>query len=420
MLSESYLEIPDYEQALNYINQAIAMKKSMGAGPLELASAINSRGNIYKFMGRYDEAIADYANNLRICDSVGYKIGSRASAANLGHIHLLKKEYAKAIPYKLRSLEIQESSGQTQQMAENLMHLSEAYAGIGDPGEALKYRIRYDSIRSIEHEQALDKLTNELSVKYETEKKEESIRNLSDRVRLQNMSMILGATLLLISLAAIVIFFRLNNQLKTRNREKEILLKEIHHRTKNNLQILSSLLSLQSDHLVDASTIDALTEGRNRVESMGLIHQRLYTGDDITVVDMKDYIRELCRHLEDSYSTNERKVVIKEDIQYQNMDVDYAIPLGLIINELVTNSVKYAFDMTEDGEVVLGLWQENQELILSVSDHGNKAPDQNTSKFSTSFGSMLVATLSKKLKGTIDIDQQDGYNTTIRFQRFEN
>lgn len=420
MLSESYLEIPDYDLALVYISQSIAIKKSLGAGPLELASAINSRGNIYKFLKRYDEAIDDYASNLRICDSVGYKIGSRASAANLGHVHLLKREYAQAIPYKLRSLDIQESSGQTQQMAENLMHLSDAYAGIGDQEEALKYRIRYDSIKSIEHEQALDKLSNELSVKYETEKKEESIRNLSDRVQLQNISMILGATLLLISLVAIAIFLRLNTELKIRNREKEILLKEIHHRTKNNLQILSSLLSLQSDHLVDASAIDAITEGKNRVESMGLIHQRLYTGEGVTVVDLKDYIHELCRHLEKSYSTPDRKIWISEDICYDKMDVDYAIPLGLIINELVTNSVKYAYDITESGEVLLKLWRENQELILQVSDHGNKEVGPNKSNISTSFGSMLVATLSKKLKGTIDISQKDGYSTIIRFQRFEN
>jgi two-component sensor histidine kinase len=420
ILSESYLEIPDYDQALKYIEQSLVVRKSMGAGPLELASSINSRGNIYKFMDRYDDALADYTEVFEICDSANYQIGMRASLANLGHVYLLKKDYAQAIHYKLRSLEIQENSGQTQQMAENLLHLSEAYAGLGNFEEAYHNRTRYDSVTANEHSQALDKLTNELSVKYETEKKEQSIKNLSERVRLQNISLVLGAALLLISLVATLVFLRLNKKLQLRNREKEILLKEIHHRTKNNLQILSSLLSLQSDHLIDSNAIDALSEGKNRVESMGMIHQRLYTAEDITSVDMKEYLHELCRYLEDSFSAHDKHITIKDDISFGKMDVDYAIPLGLIVNELVTNSVKYAFSDRDQGEISVRLYREDLQLILVVADNGN--PAQKTaiaSKISTSFGSMLVTTLSKKLKGAIEIGTDDGYKTTIKFHRFE-
>jgi len=419
VLSESYLEIPDYEQALSFIDRSITMRKSMGAGPLDLASSINSRGNIYKFMDRYEDALTDYSEVFKICDSADYQIGMRASLANLGHVHLLKGDYAQAISYKLRSLEIQERSGQIQQMAENLLHLSEAHSGLDNYKEAYLYRIKYDSIKSFEQSQALDRLTNELSVKYETEKKEQSIENLSERVRLQDVSLWLGAALLVISLAAILLFQGLNKKLQLRNLEKEVLLKEIHHRTKNNLQILSSLLSLQSDYLLDSNAIDAISEGKSRVESMGMIHQRLYTEDDITSVDMKEYLEELCRYLEDSFSMQNKQITIKDDIHFGKMDVDYAIPLGLIVNELVTNSVKYAFSDRERGQVSVRLYREGLQLVLVVADDGRAGSIETTSKISTSFGTMLVATLSKKLKGEIDVNVREGYRTTIYFDRFE-
>ena len=420
MLSESYLEIPDYDLALDYIDRSIKTKQTLNVSTLELASSINSRGNIYKFMDRLDEALTDYAHVLEVCETAGHQIGMRASLANLGHVHLIKKEYAKAVPYKLRALEIQEKTGQVQQVAENLLHLSEAYAGLGDYSTAYIYRVKLDSVKSIEHNQALDKLTNELGVKYETEKKEEAIANLSNRVRLQTISLGLGALILLIALVAALIFRKLNRKLKLKNYENEILLKEIHHRVKNNLQILSSLLSLQSEHLVDMSARDAITEGKNRVESMSMIHQRLYTKRDITSVDIKEYISELARYLEDAFSISGKEIKIQEEINYETMDVDYAIPLGLIINELVTNSVKYAFSGINKGVISLHLWPENKKLNLKVSDNGQGVGNLSANDITTSFGSMLISTLSRKLKGEISIDLQSGYSTLIKFGRFEN
>lgn len=420
MLSESYLEIQDYDLALDYIDRSIDIKQTLGVSPLELASSINSRGNIYKFMDRYDEALTDYTQVLDVCESAGHQIGMRASMANLGHVHLIKKEYAKAIPYKLRALEIQEKTGQIQQVAENLLHLSEAYAGLEDYNTAYSYRVKLDSVKSVEHGQALDELSNEMGVKYETEKKEEAIVSLSNRVRLQTISLILGALLLMIMFIAALVFRKLNRKLKFRNNEKEILLKEIHHRVKNNLQILSSLLSLQSDHLVDVNARDAITEGKNRVESMSMIHQRLYNKRDITSVNLKEYVSELARYLEDAFSGSGKEIRIQEEINYAKMDVDYAIPLGLIINELVTNSVKYAFSGLDKGIISLRLWPEDNKLNLQVSDNGQGVVSLSANEISTSFGSMLISTLSRKLKGEISIDLQSGYSTTIKFGRFEN
>ncbi|NND31668.1 MAG: tetratricopeptide repeat protein [Saprospiraceae bacterium] len=419
ILSESYLEIPDYDLALFYIEKAIEVKRQLDATPLQLAAVINSRGNVFKYLNRYDDAIADYSEVLRICDSADYRIGVRASSANLGHVYLLKKDYKRVINYKLQSLEIQKESGQIQQQAENVMHLSEAYAGLGMFDSAYLYHVILDSIKGMEHAQALDKLTNELSVKYDTEKKEQAIASLNEKVRLQSLSMILGSALLALSLIAVFVFLRLNNQLKAKNRENVILLKEIHHRVKNNLQILSSLLSLQTDHLVDANAIDALTEGKNRVESMSMIHQRLYSGSDITSVDLKDYIGNLCRYLEDAFSGTFKVIRIEDRVKYESMDVDFAIPLGLIINELVTNAVKYAFTDRSEGTLTIDLFEEGTELFLIVADDGQVLLHSSSEAISTSFGSRLIETLSKKLKGEIKIDLSHGYSTRIKFTRYK-
>lgn len=418
ILSELHLELPDYDKALDYIDRAITMNKLIGSTEMNLSSSINSRGNIYKYLERYDEAVRDYTDVLRICEAADHKIGIRVAAANLGHVHLMKKEYEKAIPFKLRSVEIQQSTGQDQQLAENVMHLADAYAGVGDFSKAYTYRLWLDSIKSEEHAQALDKLTNELSVQYETEKKEEAIRNLNSQVYWQRISMGLGALVLAVSLFAIWFFIRLNRQLKTKNRENEVLLKEIHHRVKNNLQILSSLLSLQADHLVDRSAFNAISEGKNRVESMGLIHQHLYREADLSTVNMQEYISELCRYLESSFSVSDKDISIQEKIEYGEMDVDYAIPLGLIINELVTNAVKYAFPSQTHGELFIELKQMGQSLCLKVSDHGSGSTSANKSDISASFGSMMIETLSKKLRGDVSIHLDNGYATEIKFARF--
>jgi len=256
-------------------------------------------------------------------------------------------------------------------------------------------------------------------VKYETEKKEESIKNLNQQVKSQRTSLVLGGGLLLFTLLGLFIFKKLNSQLKVKNKENVILLKEIHHRVKNNLQILSSLLSLQADHLVDSSAIDAIQEGRNRVESMGLIHQRLYGDSGLSNVDMADYGNELCRHLEESFSSDKKRIKIVDNFQYGGMDVDFAIPLGLIINELVTNSMKYAFENRVEGTLHVSLLEKNERLVLNVTDDGNGKPSSEALKKSTSFGSKLITALNKKLKGKMFIDQTEGYSCTIEFLRYK-
>ena len=212
----------------------------------------------------------------------------------------------------------------------------------------------------------------------------------------------------------------MNNVLEESNKEKDFLIKEIHHRVKNNLQILSSLLSLQSDNEEDEKVLGALREGQNRVESMGMIHQRLYTKESVSAIHMNDYILDLCDYLSDSSISSGQNIEILSEVAVDMIDIETAIPLGLIINELVTNSLKYAFPSQKDGEVRVKLWQDNEGLLcLHVYDNGVGKVRPNNEVNSTGFGTKLIAILSKKLKGTSKIDTTDGYSTTIRFERFK-
>ncbi|MBX2815678.1 MAG: sensor histidine kinase, partial [Saprospiraceae bacterium] len=211
-----------------------------------------------------------------------------------------------------------------------------------------------------------------------------------------------------------------NRKLKDLIEQREFLVKEIHHRVKNNLQIISSLLNLQADEIEDVSAALAVAEGRNRVQSMSLIHQQLYLGEHMMDIDMRIYLDDLTEHLVDSLGFPGQGIETEIDVQVPPLDVDTAIPIGLIVNELVTNSMKYAFAKDENGKIFIELFLENpNNLILRLKDNGRSSVDSQVHSQGTKFGSGLVDILSKKLKGKVDRNHREsGYETEIRFRRF--
>src|SRR5690625_930343 len=146
-----------------------------------------------------------------------------------------------------------------------------------------------------------------------------------------------------------------NEQISKTLRKKDILLKEIHHRVKNNLQVISSLLSLQSRQLESPQAREAMQSSRNRIKSMALIHQKLYQDEDLIGVEIAEYIDKLMLSLVKSYQTSTENIEIKTDIDSMKLEVDTIIPIGLIINELISNSFKYAFDAQKGGKLQVTL-----------------------------------------------------------------
>ncbi|MCX6210768.1 MAG: tetratricopeptide repeat protein, partial [Bacteroidetes bacterium] len=282
------------------------------------------------------------------------------------YLHL--KDYDNSVSYGLKGLTLSKSLGRKEVTMGIYDKLAKAYYA------QEKYKEAYDcndSVKTIS-----DKILNlenirnmnEMTVVYETVEKTKEIDRLvvdnshkaieiASKKRERNYFILSSVLFLALSVVAFTAYStnkkqkeKLNEQNKIIAKsleEKEVLLREIHHRVKNNLQIVSSLLSLQSNYIQDEKALSAVMEGKNRVESMGLIHQNLYQEENLAVVDIQSYISNLCDNLFASYNIQSDKIILKKDIQKINIDVDTVIPLGLMINELITNCLKYAFEKIE-------------------------------------------------------------------------
>ncbi len=209
-----------------------------------------------------------------------------------------------------------------------------------------------------------------------------------------------------------------DEKIKSSLREKEVLLKEIHHRVKNNLQIISSLLNLQSGYIKDKQALGMFKESQNRVRTMALIHEKLYQSKDIARIDFAEYIKNLTGNLIRSYGTGGPvKLTINAD--NTSLGIDTAIPCGLIINELVTNSLKYAFPDGHPGEICIELIQtdseENGIYRLTIADNGIGLPENVEIRKTTSLGLQLVTTLTDQIKGKIEVNSDNGAKFTITF-----
>lgn len=206
--------------------------------------------------------------------------------------------------------------------------------------------------------------------------------------------------------------------LRTALTEKEVLLKEIHHRVKNNLQIVSGLLQLQAHGLSDPEIANALRESQTRIESMSLIHKKLYTSSDLGQIDVADYIQGLAMSLLTTYQIAPGTVTLRVDVEPVLLSLDQAIPCGLIINELVSNALKYAFPNNRPGEINIKLCQSYEQLELTIQDNGVGLPqDLNWREPQTLGLSLVHALATEQLDGSFAVDLSEGSRFDIRFPR---
>ncbi len=200
-------------------------------------------------------------------------------------------------------------------------------------------------------------------------------------------------------------------------KEKEVLLREIHHRVKNNMQVISSLLKLQSGRIEDKRSVEMLKESQDRIRAMALVHEKLYESKDLANVDFDEYIKYLVQTLFRSYEINREKIRLKLNIERVKFNIDKAIPCGLIVNELVLNSIKHAFADGDRGEIEVSLLFINEnEVELTVSDNGVGIPEEMDLKNSGSLGLKLVNILTDQIDGKLYLDRSKGTKFQIRFK----
>jgi PAS domain S-box-containing protein len=200
-------------------------------------------------------------------------------------------------------------------------------------------------------------------------------------------------------------------------KEKEVLLKEIQHRVKNNLQVISSLFDLQSRYTDDEQVLTMFKESRDRVRSIALIHEKLYQAEDLTMIDFADYIESLANHLFRSYGVSSSSIKLKTRFDSVSLSVDTAIPCALIVNELISNSLKHAFSGSDEGEIRIELRSaEDSTVTLVVSDNGVGLPESLDFESPASLGLRLVRTLTQQLKGSVAFGRDGGTTVKVMFR----
>ncbi len=210
-----------------------------------------------------------------------------------------------------------------------------------------------------------------------------------------------------------------NSIIKKQSEDLQNLMKEIHHRVKNNLQVVSSLLNLQSNYIKDSEAIEAVKDSRNRVFSMALVHQQLYQENDLRHVEVQQYIDSLCASLMSSFNVNTDKITVEKNIEKIMLNDEVLMPLGLILNELITNSIKYAFPDGASGTIKINLAIINDQLVLNFKDNGIGFNLMDDNQKKNTFGYKMIMSFLQKLKGKIDVVKDNGTSITIVINKYK-
>jgi two-component sensor histidine kinase len=470
-----YRSRKDFENAIRYYKLSLVLKQENQDEKGILNTFINI-GSAYQNNNQFDSALAyaEKANELAKTlqlenDILAAESNMAAALVNLKRLEeafpLLSAAETKAIATgeKKSLLTIYETYGDALRLkgrlpeAENMYQKGLAIASGNKRREYME--VYYRKLATLNHTAGNDRAAfdfaekgrrikdslwneensrqiNEMSAVYETAEKEKQIETLNIEKKLNQTELqqrkrernyFILSSFLLLGIAGVSylgystnkkkknVLNKQNAVIEQQLSEKEYLLKEIHHRVKNNLQVVSSLLSLQSRYIRDELALDAVKDSRNRVHAMAMIHQNLYKEDNLTGIDIRDYITRLCQNLFQSYNIHESRIRLYTAIDALIMDVDLVIPLGLILNELITNSLKYAFPYEREGELQITLRQTNNQIILTVKDNGIGFPENTLTEKKDSLGSKLIQAFVQKLKGNMKAYNQDGAIVEINF-----
>ena len=459
-LSNLFWKNSKYDKGLEYALTSLRWFEERGIEDLDYDFTLYVAGNNYMAMKNYYKALSLYKRSIKIGERYGFynnlsdvyislvalymelnNLAEAEKAAHkaiefadlldnefmlmrswmaLGKLQNMRKNYPEAAQSLEHSIKIAtEDFGDEFFLSQTYKELAVAYAGINLNKKAYEamemYTTLKDSIFTKESDERMAKLQNQ----FEFSQKENTINlqktKLEQQRSRQTLLLIITGLLGVILLILYKSFRNIaqKRKLLTRqNEEKEFLLKEIHHRVKNNLEIVSSLLSLQSASIQDSNVLDLMKESQNRVYSMSIIHQRLYKGPNLSNIEMKEYLENLGAHVSDSFGM-ENRILMKYPMDILELDVDTAIPIGLIVNELLTNALKHAFNQQGKGEISVSLIKMDfDKLKLEVKDDGcgiTNLPPKN------GFGTQLMQLLTQQLEGKMTTHTGKGTRFSFEF-----
>lgn len=388
-------------------------------------------GDMYLKVGDFEKAEAHFRKSMKIRKKINGKMELGGILMQMAELRLQQKRYSEALQFGEESYALCEQSKNRKQQKLVAELLSRIHEALGNYQVSLDYFKKYDAEKDTMLNETISQQIIEIETTFETKEKEKEIARLShlaeiDQLKISQQRSMIFAFITVLAILTFLFYriFRQKKQIEAQNEiiskalsEKDILLREIHHRVKNNLQLVSSLLGLQSSHIQDPNALQALNSGKSRVKSMALIHQNLYNKENLTGVSVREYIEKLSRELLDSFNINQEKIQLHIDIPEILIDVDTLVPMGLIINELLTNALKYAFPNQQGGNIHIAIVEQNEFLQLSFSDDGIGIDfDQ---KSADSFGYKLIDTLLEQLDGEMEINNKNGTQLDFKFNDYK-
>jgi two-component system, sensor histidine kinase PdtaS len=448
----------NYEKAKYYYSKALPLEEKHRDTLLMVRSLVNL-ASVYSSQGNYKLSESLFKKSLTFNSTLAIK---RATYSNLGNLKIRDKKYKEALKYLNIAVSIND-----EEFGDNIIDISflldakreatdfegldtllpycerlidrttdlrnktilvKALSSIYHKTENYKraselkdiYILEYDSLKAEQR----DEVVYEMETKYQTQKKEEEIvKQQKEKNKLRLFFIIACLTIALLSFL-VYQFFKQRNRLKKQTQlletavdEKNILLKETHHRVKNSFQIVSSLLYLQSENMKDKEAALAVKEAQNRVKSMVLIHQKLYSKDQLIGIETKEYIEDLVNDIIENQTDTIPNLTTNVAVESTVFSIDSITPLGLIINELITNCIKHAFSSSvENPKIELEFKKQGEIYVLKVIDNGIGFSNEISEN---SFGIKLINALAKKLKGKITFENKNGTHFVMEIHKFE-
>lgn len=450
------------DEALLFLEKFI--KKNVPVRTSDKEVVASAKGDCFNALGKYDQAEKNYLEMIELDEEQQKHFSNEISASGtrdvvtgseayytIGNFYVERKRFDKAAPYLRKALTIKFFASTLERQSDIYFLLSRVDSAQGNYLSAMNnfiiHKQLHDSIFNIAKTRDIE----ELKIAYETDKKQKDLNVLSALSQVQvkelqrseqTRKFIIILLIVLIILTGVVysryqIKQKSNKQLQVQQNEinsqnlqlrhllteqqklvteKEWLVKEIHHRVKNNLQIVISLLNVQSDYLDNPSALNAIQESRERMQAIALIHQKLYQPNYGTLIKMKSYIEEMVGYL--GNFTGSKKVFFKLDAEDIGLDVSQAVPLGLILNEAITNSLKYAFAPPQKGTISIDLHKNGlEQIVLTVADDGEGFPKDFNFSGNKSLGIKLINLFAEQLDGELQFENKNGARIILSFRK---
>jgi two-component system, sensor histidine kinase PdtaS len=423
-----YFKEKENDKALNMYTKSLDLMQKVN-DIRGVAYALNYIGNVQLNLSKYSEALKNYEKSLVLKKQTNDIKGECGVLKNIGQAYLKLNKLNLAKNYGEKAFELSKEIKNAELIKESSFLLYEIYKKQKNQSQALMMHELYTKFKDSINNEESRKIAYQSNIRYEFDKKalQDSLlykekvetqklktKTVEKQYQSQRRILYLSITILIISVLFVVFYLKkyrektkLSKQLEESLIERDLLNKEIHHRVKNNLQIISSLINMQKMDQSNQNVVDVLQQSQNRIQAMALIHEKLYQSGNLKDVKLDEYLSNLLEYFADNYDFELKNISYNLVLPKINLSSEQIIPLGLISNEIILNSIKYGFHKTKSIFEINGKFEENV-LTLVFKDNGNGFPENWSEKSKKSLGMNLIQGLTRQLKGKVLFYNENG------------